>query len=38
VTIKFFNIFGEEVAGLVSDRLTAGSCSYDEEALNLVPI
>jgi hypothetical protein len=28
VTLKIFNILGEEVAKLVSDRLTAGSYSY----------
>jgi hypothetical protein len=29
VTLKIFNILGEEVATLVSDRLTAGSYSYE---------
>jgi hypothetical protein len=29
VTLKIFNILGEEVATLVSDRLTAGSYTYD---------
>ena len=29
VTLKIFNILGEEVATLVSDRLSAGSYSYE---------
>jgi hypothetical protein len=32
VTIKVFNIIGEEVATLVSDRLSAGSYSYEWDA------
>jgi hypothetical protein len=35
VTLKIFNILGEEVATLVSDRLSAGSYSYDWDANNL---
>ena len=35
VTLKVFNILGEEVATLVSDRLSAGSYSYDWDAGNL---
>jgi hypothetical protein len=32
VTLKVFNILGEEVATLVSDRLSAGSYSYEWNA------
>jgi len=35
VTLKMFNILGEEVATLVSDRLSAGSYSYKWDASNL---
>jgi hypothetical protein len=35
VTLKIFNIIGEEVAILVSDKLTAGSYNYDWNAGNL---
>jgi hypothetical protein len=35
VTLKIFNILGEEVATLVSDRLSAGSYSYKWDASNL---
>jgi hypothetical protein len=35
VSLKVFNILGEEVATLVSDRLSAGSYSYDWDASNL---
>ncbi len=35
VSLKVFNILGEEVATLVSDRLSAGSYSYEWDALNL---
>lgn len=35
VTLKIFNILGKEVATLVSDRITAGSYSYDWDASNL---
>jgi len=35
VTLKVFNILGEEVATLVSDRLSAGSYSYEWNASNL---
>ncbi|MHC4321629.1 MAG: T9SS type A sorting domain-containing protein, partial [Planctomycetota bacterium] len=35
VTLKIFNILGEEVATLVSDRLSAGSYSYEWDASNL---
>jgi hypothetical protein len=35
VTLKIFNILGEKVATLVSDRLTTGSYSYDWDASNL---
>jgi hypothetical protein len=35
VTLKIFNILGEEVTTLVSDRLSAGSYSYDWDASNL---
>jgi hypothetical protein len=35
VTLKVFNILGEEVATLVSDRLSTGSYSYDWDASNL---
>lgn len=33
--LKIFNILGEEVAILVSDRLSAGSYSYEWDASNL---
>jgi hypothetical protein len=35
VTLKVFNILGEEVATLVSDRLSAGSYSYEWNASHL---
>jgi hypothetical protein len=35
VSLKVFNILGEEVATLVSKRLYAGSYSYEWDALNL---
>jgi hypothetical protein len=35
VTLKVFNILGEEVATIVSDRLSAGSYSYEWNAGNL---
>jgi hypothetical protein len=35
VGLKIFNILGEEVAMLVSDRLSAGSYSYEWDASNL---
>ena len=35
VTLKIFNILGEEVVTLVSDRLTTGSYSYEWDASNL---
>lgn len=35
VSLKIFNILGEEVTTLVSDRLTAGSYSYEWEASNM---
>jgi hypothetical protein len=35
VTLKIFNILGEEVTTLVSDRLNAGSYSYEWDASNL---
>jgi predicted GH43/DUF377 family glycosyl hydrolase len=35
VSLKVFNILGEEVITLVSDRLSAGSYSYDWDASNL---
>jgi hypothetical protein len=35
VSLKIFNILGEEVTTLVSDRLSAGSYSYKWEASNL---
>jgi len=34
VTLKIFNILGEEVTTLVSDRLSAGSYSYEWDASN----
>jgi hypothetical protein len=35
VSLKIFNILGEEVATLVSDRLSAGSYSYEWDASHL---
>jgi photosystem II stability/assembly factor-like uncharacterized protein len=35
VTLKIFNILGEEIATLVSDRLTAGNYSYEWDAGNM---
>jgi hypothetical protein len=35
VTLKIFNILREEVATLVSDKLSAGSYSYEWDASNL---
>jgi hypothetical protein len=35
VTLKLFNILGEEVATLVSDKLSAGSYSYEWDASHL---
>lgn len=35
VTLKIFNILGEEVATLVSDRLTSGTYSYEWNASNM---
>ncbi len=35
VTLKVFNILGEEVVTLVSERLSAGSYSYEWDAANL---
>ena len=35
VTLKIFNILGEEVATLVSDKLSAGSYTYDWDASNV---
>jgi flagellar hook assembly protein FlgD len=35
VNLKIFNILGEEVTTLVSDRLSAGSYSYEWDASNL---
>jgi hypothetical protein len=35
VTLNIFNILGEEVATLVSDKLSAGSYSYEWEAPNM---
>jgi hypothetical protein len=35
VTLKIFNIFGEEVAMLVSDRLSAGTYTFEWDASNL---
>jgi hypothetical protein len=35
VTLKVFNILGEEVTTLVADRLSAGSYSYEWDASNL---
>lgn len=35
IELKVFNILGEEVANLVSTRLTAGSYSYEWDATNL---
>ena len=36
VSLNIYNILGEEVATLVSDRLSAGSYSYEWDASNLV--
>ena len=35
VTLMIFNILGEEIAILVSDRLSTGSYSYDWDASRL---
>jgi hypothetical protein len=35
VSLKIFNILGEEIATLVSDRLSAGSYSYEWDGNNL---
>ena len=35
VSLRIFNILGEKVATLISDRLSAGSYSYDWDASNL---
>jgi GMP synthase-like glutamine amidotransferase len=35
ITLKIFNILGEEVTTLVSDRLSTGSYSYEWDASNL---
>jgi CubicO group peptidase (beta-lactamase class C family) len=35
ITLKVFNILGEEVTTLVSERLSAGSYTYDWDASNL---
>jgi hypothetical protein len=35
VTLKIFNILGEEVITLISDKLSAGSYSYEWDASNL---
>jgi hypothetical protein len=35
VTLKIFNILGEEVATIVSERLSTGSYSYEWDASNL---
>jgi hypothetical protein len=35
VTLKIHNILGEEVASLVSERLTAGQYKYDWDAGSL---
>ncbi len=35
VTLKIFNVLGEEVAMLVSDRLSAGSYTYEWNASNM---
>jgi hypothetical protein len=35
VTLKVFNILGEELTTLVSDRLPSGSYSYEWNASNL---
>ena len=35
VTLKIFNILGEEVVTLVSDRLSVGTYSYDWDASNM---
>jgi hypothetical protein len=35
VSLKVFNILGEEVATLVSERLSTGSYSYEWDASNL---
>jgi hypothetical protein len=35
VTLKIYNILGEEVSTLVSERLTAGKYKYDFDAIGL---
>jgi len=35
IILQLFNILGEEVATLVSDRLSTGSYSYEWDASNL---
>ena len=38
VTLNIFNILGEEVATLVSDRLSTGSYSYEWDARGTLPV